>query len=90
MEVSCTKPGRCAVMYLFARGISFYDFSIECLEMFRHVVFFVFHFNTLYITILVTVCRICYLYINMSCKGQVVFTKSVIKIKTNITVSSIL
>jgi hypothetical protein len=90
MGVSCTKPGRWAVMYLFVRGISFYDFSIECLEMFRHVVFFVFHFNTLYITILVTVCHICYLYINMSCKGQVVFTKSVIKIKTNITVSSIL
>jgi hypothetical protein len=39
-------------MYLFVRGISFYDFSIECLEMSRHVVFFVFYFNTLYITIL--------------------------------------
>ena len=48
MGVSCTKPGRWAVMYLLARGISFYDFAIECLEMFRHVVFFVFYFNSLY------------------------------------------
>jgi hypothetical protein len=35
------------------------------------------------IIILAAMCRISYLYINMSCKGQVVFTKSVIEIKTN-------
>ena len=39
------------------------------------------------ITILAFVCRISYLYINMSCKGQVVYAKSVIQINTNITVS---
>ena len=90
MGVSCTKPGRWAVMYLFARGISFYDFSIECLEMFRQCGIFCFFILIHFITILAAVCHVCYLYINMSCKGQVGFTKSVIKIKTNITVSSIL
>jgi hypothetical protein len=42
------------------------------------------------ITILAAMCRISCLYINMSCKGQVVYAKSVIQINTNITVSSIL
>ena len=36
------------------------------------------------ITILAAMCRISYLYINMSCKGQVVYAKSVIQINTNI------
>jgi len=36
------------------------------------------------ITILATMCRISYLYINMLCKGQVVYAKSVIQINTNI------